>query len=144
MTHTTTRDELVEAMARAISIADHKRCPDGFADGYPDDLSDWDVYIATAILPIIEAHKAASGEPVAWLYTDEEGGRVSCVEQIEPPFVNWTETPLYRHPPTKAVRDAAIAEVVAWLRKEPLNMLGPQQPSALADAIASGEWEAGE
>lgn len=37
-------------------------------------------------------------EPVAFLYTDEEGGRVACVEQIEPPFEGWTETPLYTHP----------------------------------------------
>lgn len=34
-------------------------------------------------------------QPAAWLYTDQDGGRVACPERIEPPFEGWTETPLY-------------------------------------------------
>ena len=46
------RDELIEVVARAIDLADHSpnRVPDGFANGFPDDLSDWDVWISTAVI----------------------------------------------------------------------------------------------
>lgn len=50
----------------------------------------------------------------AWLYTDEEGGRVACVEQIEPPFEGWTETALYTHPPA-APTDALVEKVARAL-----------------------------
>lgn len=69
----TTREEI----ARAISIADHKRVADGLADGWPEDISDWDVAMLQGIEPIItrliadaraDERQAAEADTVAkWL-----------------------------------------------------------------------------
>lgn len=84
--------------------------------------------------------EAAPVEPVAFLYTDEEGGRVACVEQIEPPFEGWTETPLYNHP-LAAPTDALVEKAREWaivVREadkqwsQPLSTLLEQLAAALA------------
>jgi len=48
-------DDVRERVARAISLADHKRTPDYYANGFPEDLSDWDLWIADAALSAMPA-----------------------------------------------------------------------------------------
>jgi hypothetical protein len=91
-------DEVIEAMAIAIEMADRTRAPDGFADRFEhDDISDWNVWLAIAAYNAMRAKLV----PVGWVWFHRKFGTRVSQYPLTPEYHGyggWTEAPLYALP----------------------------------------------
>lgn len=88
-------DEVIEAMAIAIEMADRTRAPDGFADRFEhDDISDWNVWLATAAYNAMRETLVPRAYHLEYAQTGDTGLSRFAGHAAD----GWTETPIYALP----------------------------------------------
>lgn len=85
MADVTNESGLREKIARALQVADNSKIPDGYAEGLPDDISDWGAFVADAILALISPAGEVETEPFAYFQFNEAWG---SWEQVVPEAAN--------------------------------------------------------